>query len=205
MGILKTLTINGVSYNIAPIVPAASVTLLAAAWEGEGEVYSQVVEVPGVTAHTMVDLQPTAEQLAEFLHKVLGFVAENDGGVVTVFSVGERPMGDHTIQITKTEVEGTGKIRGNTVGTPTSPAKMEKELKPVKTVNGQEPDEQGNVVVGGGSAELPTVTAIDLSNFENGSFTETAGGVTITHTVTFDTQGRPTKIDDIAITWGAVT
>lgn len=119
MGILKTLTINGEKYSVTPIVPADSVTLLASAWVGEGDLCSQVVEVPGVTAHTKVDLQPTAEQLAEFHYKVLAFVAENDNGVVTVYSIGDKPVGDHTIQITKTEVEGTGHIRGNTVGTTT--------------------------------------------------------------------------------------
>lgn len=117
MGILKTLTVNGTTYKVVNTVPADSVTLLASAWEGKGEVYSQVVEVPGVTASTKVDLQPTAEQLAEFHYKVLSFVAENDDGVITVYSIGDKPEGDHTIQITKTEVDGTGKIRGNTVGT----------------------------------------------------------------------------------------
>ncbi len=39
------------------------------------------------------------------------------------------------------------KIVGVTVGTPTSPSKMEKELKPVKTVNGIEPDKNGNVKI----------------------------------------------------------
>lgn len=39
------------------------------------------------------------------------------------------------------------RIIGVTVGTPTSPAKMEQELKPVKTVNGVAPDESGNVGV----------------------------------------------------------
>ena len=119
MGILKTLTVNGVQYSVTPIVPADSVTLLASAWVGEGDMCSQVVEVPGVTAHTKVDLQPTAEQLAEFHYKVLAFVAENDNGVITVYSIGDKPTGDHTIQITKTEVEGTGRIRGNTVDTTT--------------------------------------------------------------------------------------
>ena len=52
---------------------------------------------------------------------------------------------------------------------------------------------------GGGGA---TVTAIDFSNFENGSFTETVDGKTITHTVTLDSEGRPTQIDNIAISWG---
>lgn len=128
------------------------------------------------------------------------------------------------------------KIIGATVGTPTSPAKMEKELKPVKTVNGKEPDENGNVEVEGAGGKgavtsvngvlpdengnvqietgvtadevlevLPKVSAIDFSNFANGSFAETADGETITHSVTFDESGRPVTIDGISITWEAVT
>ena len=117
MGQMRTLTINGEKYDIVPVVPASSVTLLANAWVADGDKHSQVVEVSGVTAHTKVDLQPTAEQLEEFHYKVLAFVTENDGGKVTVYSIGDKPENDHTIQITKTEVEGVGKIRGNTVGT----------------------------------------------------------------------------------------
>ena len=122
MGILKTLTINGTTYNVTAAVPAANVTLLASAWKSDGEAYSQVVDIPGVTAHTKVDLQPTSEQLVDFHSKDLAFVAENDGGTVTVFAIGDKPAGDHTIQITKTEVDGAGKIRGNTVGTTLKPA-----------------------------------------------------------------------------------
>ncbi len=117
MGMMRTLTINGTKYDVVPVVPAASITLLANAWVGNGDVYSQVVEVPDITPHTKVDLQPTSEQLSEFHYKVLAFVAENNDGVVTVYSVGDKPTGDHTIQITKTEVQGTSPIRGNTVGT----------------------------------------------------------------------------------------
>lgn len=37
------------------------------------------------------------------------------------------------------------KIVGATVTTPMSIAKIEKELKPIKSINGVEPDENGNV------------------------------------------------------------
>jgi hypothetical protein len=114
---MKTLTINGRTYTVTPVVPTDSVTLLASAWVGDEHEYSQVVELSGVTPHTKVDLQPTSKQLVEFHDKVLGFVAENDGGLVTVFAIGDKPSNDHTIQVTMTEVEATGKIRGNTVGT----------------------------------------------------------------------------------------
>lgn len=117
MGVMKTLTINGVKYDVTPVVPSTSVTLLADAWVGDGDAYSQVVKIPGATPNTKVDLQPTSEQLAEFHYKVLAFVAENEGGVVSVYAIGDKPTSDHTIQITLTEVEGTGRIRGNTVGT----------------------------------------------------------------------------------------
>lgn len=60
-------------------------------------------------------------------------------------------------------------IIGVTVGTPTSPAKMKDEIKPVLMVNGTKPDATGNVNVsggggggGGGSGSvLPSVTAAD--------------------------------------------
>ena len=104
MAVMKTLSVNGVTYTVTPSVPVSSVTLLASAWEDNGGAYSQVVVIPGVTAYTKVDLQPTPEQLEIFYTKALGFVAENENGVVTVYSIGDRPLNDYTIQVTLTEV-----------------------------------------------------------------------------------------------------
>ena len=127
MATMKTLTINGTTYTVASVVPALSVTLLANKWVSEDGRYSQVVTVEGVTPLSKVDLQPTPEQLTEFHEKVLGFTTENDGGKVKAFAIGDKPRGDHTIQVTLTEVEGTGKIRGNTVGTTMPRANLEQE------------------------------------------------------------------------------
>lgn len=55
----------------------------------------------------------------------------------------------------------------------------------------------------GEGGSVGEVSQIDLSNFENGSYTEKVNGNVITHTVTFDEQGRPTAIDDVAIVWGS--
>lgn len=118
MATLKTLTINGKQYEVVSVAPTASVTLLADGWEGSGDAYSQVVELAGVTSHTKVDLQPTPEQVEIFLAKTVAFVAENNDGVVTVYSIGDKPKNDYTIQVTLTEVEGEAPIRGNTVGLP---------------------------------------------------------------------------------------
>lgn len=80
------------------------VTLPAANWEGEGNLYSQVVSIEGVTENSQVDLTPDVEQLVVYYEKDLTFVTENDGGVVTVYVVGQKPENDYTIQTTIKEV-----------------------------------------------------------------------------------------------------
>lgn len=81
-----------------------TVTLLASAWEGYEAPYSQVVTVNGVTKNTKVDLTPTAAQTVELQDEDIAFVAENDNGVVTVWSINCKPEIDYEIQATLTEV-----------------------------------------------------------------------------------------------------
>lgn len=80
------------------------VTLLASKWVGENNLYSQVVEIEGVTEYSQVDLTPDVEQLAVFYNKDITFVTENEDGVVTVYVIGQKPENDYTIQVTITEV-----------------------------------------------------------------------------------------------------
>lgn len=82
-----------------------SVELLADSWVSGGEnLWSQVVQIPGVTANTQIDLTPSAEQLAIFHNKDIAFVAGNKDGVVTVYAIGQMPTNDYTMQITMKEV-----------------------------------------------------------------------------------------------------
>lgn len=104
MAILKTLTVNGVTYSVTTPTPVTSVTLLASAWEGDGNLYSQVVTVPGVTEKSQVNLTPTVEQLTIFYEKDLTFVSENNGGVVTIYVIGQKPQNDYTIPANIVEV-----------------------------------------------------------------------------------------------------
>lgn len=83
----------------------SEVTLLSNGWVGSESPYSQVVNVEGVTVNSQVDLTPSVEQLAIFYQKDLGFVTENDNGVVTVYAIGDKPTNDYTIQVTITEVD----------------------------------------------------------------------------------------------------
>lgn len=80
------------------------VELIAARWVGSGNLYSQVVSIDGVTKNSQVDLTPSVEQLVVFYEKDLTFVTENDGGVVTVYAIGQKPTNDYEVQVTITEV-----------------------------------------------------------------------------------------------------
>jgi acylphosphatase len=82
----------------------SEVTLLASAWTGDASPYSQVVEIDGVTEYSQVDLKPSVEQLDVFHNKDIGFVTENEDGVVTVYLIGKKPENDYTMQVSVTEV-----------------------------------------------------------------------------------------------------
>lgn len=105
MAIMKTLTINGVTYRVAPATQVSSVTLLADAWVGANSIFSQVVSIPGVTKSSQVDLKPSEEQLRIFRDKDIAFSTENSNGIVTVYLVGEKPLNDYTMQVSITEVD----------------------------------------------------------------------------------------------------
>lgn len=80
------------------------ITLDHTKWEGSDDYYYQVVEIEGVTANTKVDLQASADVLAIFHEKDIAFVAENEGGTVTVYVIGDMPSQDYTIQAALKEV-----------------------------------------------------------------------------------------------------
>ena len=117
---MKTLTIADTTFEVVDEqarleitrllsnIPASSrigeVVLTANGWVGSTSPYSQVVNIDGVTENSQVDLTPSVEQLAVFHEKDLGFVTENEGGVVTVYAIGQKPLNDYVIQVTITEV-----------------------------------------------------------------------------------------------------
>ena len=85
-------------------VKLTEISLPAANWKGAISPYSQVVEVEGVSVNSKVDLQPSVEQLEIFHDKDIAFSTENDGGVVTVYAIGDKPANDYIIQATIVEV-----------------------------------------------------------------------------------------------------
>lgn len=82
-----------------------TVTLLAEEWVGANSLYSQVVTIEGVTENSQVDITPSVEQLVIFYEKDISFVTENEGGLVTVYAIGQKPTNDYVLQVTITEVD----------------------------------------------------------------------------------------------------
>jgi hypothetical protein len=116
---MKTLTINEETFEVVDDkarkqieqvtenmanARIGQVTLLASAWSGSGNLFSQVVNIDTVTANSQVDLTPSVDQLVSFYEKDLTLVTENENGVVTVYAIGQKPQNNYTIQVTITEV-----------------------------------------------------------------------------------------------------
>ena len=86
-------------------IRAVEVSLAADGWKGAVSPFSQAVTVPGITAASRVDLQPGAELLEQMRLAGMGLAAENDGGQVTVYAFGAKPLENVTVQATVTEVQ----------------------------------------------------------------------------------------------------
>ena len=92
-------------YFINSSARVVEIYLSAASWVGTNSLYSQVVNIEGITEYSQVNLRPSIDQLAIFHDKDLAFVTENDDGVVTVYVLGDKPANDYIIQATVMEVE----------------------------------------------------------------------------------------------------
>ena len=107
-GSAQDIEVEDVLYDLeqdfSPVATVTSVNLLASNWQGSSAPYSQVVTINGVTPNTKVDLTPTAAQTAELQDDDIAFIAENDYGIVTVWSINCKPEKDYDIQATLTEV-----------------------------------------------------------------------------------------------------
>lgn len=82
----------------------STITLLADSWTGATSPYSQIVSIKGVTSNSMVDLQPTPEQLAVWQDEGWAFTTLNDSGTIYVYVAGGQPAEDITIQAKIQEV-----------------------------------------------------------------------------------------------------
>ena len=73
--------------------------------------YYQTVESlnnASYTVRSMIDLQPSPEQLDIFHEKDVAFTVINEDGIIKVHAIGVRPQHDYTIQCTIKEVAING-------------------------------------------------------------------------------------------------
>lgn len=97
--------INNLNNMLQSIVPKVmTISLLVSDWEGASSPYYQIITSDYFTANSMVDLQPTPEQLATWQDDGLAFATQNDNGTVKVFVAGGLPNADITVQIKVQEV-----------------------------------------------------------------------------------------------------
>lgn len=100
-----------------------NITILAENWKGGESPYYQVVEVAGVSVNSIVNLNPSVDEMARFHNQYIEFTVKNNGGIVTLYAIGDMPAADCVFQATLIDVvnigEGDGsEIWGNTVCTP---------------------------------------------------------------------------------------
>ena len=104
----KVLEIEATLNSITATSRIASIDLISENWQGSDNIYSQVIDIEGITEYSKVDVNPSVEQLAVFYKKDVTFVTENEDGVVTVYCIGQKPLDDYTMQVTITEVATNG-------------------------------------------------------------------------------------------------
>ena len=98
------VTLEGPFGNGTNAIRITQFTAPASGWKGGESPYFQTVEVPGVSAGSKVDIQLTAEQMQQLHGMNIAFTTENDGGTVTLWAIGDKPLEDMTFLATLTEV-----------------------------------------------------------------------------------------------------
>lgn len=103
---IQSIVKDYIEQNAIPAGRTTYVTLKADAWVEETEkMFSQVVDVDGVTENSDLTIKISAEQLKMLHPKDLSFVACNENGIVTFYAVGTKPpQNDYVVEITVAEV-----------------------------------------------------------------------------------------------------
>lgn len=84
---------------------AITINLKAVDWITSQDMtyYTQDVTIPNITAKTKIDLQPTPDQLISLINSGIVMFVANENSAVKVYSVGDKPATDLTIQATRKE------------------------------------------------------------------------------------------------------
>lgn len=86
------------------MLPKVTTITLSGAWGGSSSPYYKDIALSCVTETSLVTLQPTPEQLADWQDNGLAFTTLSGNGTVRIFCAGGLPSGETTIQVTVQEV-----------------------------------------------------------------------------------------------------
>lgn len=90
--------------KLQSMLPKVTTINLLAGWGGTSSPYYQDVTLPCCTETSVVDLQPTPTQLAEWQDAGLAFTTQSGNGIVRVYVAGGRPSSAISIQVKVQEV-----------------------------------------------------------------------------------------------------
>lgn len=101
-GTTGTVSLNALIQALLPKV--TNITLSAVSWNGDAAPYYQDITSSYVTQTSKVDIQPTAEQLAEWQSEGLAFSTLSFDGSFRVYVSDVKPTVDYTVQVTMQEM-----------------------------------------------------------------------------------------------------
>lgn len=123
---------NGGSYEVTMDGPFSGgggssskmTTIYAAAndWKGGTSPYFQIVTIENISVNSKVDLQMSAAQIEALSNQSVAFTCSNNGGIATLYAIGDKPSITCEFQVTLSDVVNIGNgesgiIQGNMVGT----------------------------------------------------------------------------------------
>lgn len=86
------------------LLPKVTTITLTTNWTGSASPYYQDITLSCVTETSIVDLQPTPEQLASWQDEGLAFTTLSGNGTVRVYAAGGKPSSAITVQVRVQEV-----------------------------------------------------------------------------------------------------
>ena len=102
-----SVQMDGPYGNISSSAKITEIILPAVGWKNAVSPFFQIVEVPGISENSMIEIQANIEQVAQLCIDGTAIHIENDGGVATAYAIGTKPEYDIALQVTVKEVVST--------------------------------------------------------------------------------------------------
>ena len=99
-----TSVANQITAAIQAMLPKVTTIILGTNWTGTASPYYQDIALSCVTDTSVVDLQPTPTQLADWQDAGLAFTTQSGDGTVRVYVAGSKPTAEISVQVKVQEV-----------------------------------------------------------------------------------------------------